>query len=58
MRTTLVIDIRYQLQESDIVVDFAEMHYGKGEENPLDFVRFYSKLEPNRTFQFHFALNV
>jgi len=36
-----------ELQESDIIVDFAEMHYGKKERNPLDFMRFYSKIEPD-----------
>jgi hypothetical protein len=36
------------LQESDIVVSFSLMHFGMKEKNPLDFVRFYSKHDPNR----------
>lgn len=36
------------LQESDIFVSFSIMHYGMKEKNPLDFVRFYSKHDPNR----------
>jgi hypothetical protein len=32
------------------------MHYGKKEKNPLDSVRFYSKLEPNRTL--HLVLDL
>ena len=38
------------LQESDILVNFAQMHFGMKEKNPLDFVRFYSKHDPNRRF--------
>lgn len=37
-----------ELQESDIIVDFSVMHYGMKAENPLDFVKFYSKLDMNR----------
>ena len=40
------------LQESDIVVSFSVMHFGMKEKNPLDFVRFYSKHDPNRRFFF------
>ena len=36
------------LQESDIEVNFSPMHFGMKEKNPLDFVRFYSKHDPNR----------
>jgi deoxynucleoside triphosphate triphosphohydrolase SAMHD1 len=36
------------LQESDIFVSFSMMHFGMKEKNPLDFVRFYSKHDPNR----------
>ena len=36
------------LQESDIFVSLSEMHFGMKEKNPLDFVRFYSKHDPNR----------
>ena len=36
------------LQESDIFVSFSTMHFGMKEKNPLDFVRFYSKHDPNR----------
>ena len=35
------------LVEDDVRVDFPLMHYGMKEKNPLDFVRFYSKREPN-----------
>jgi hypothetical protein len=35
------------LVEDDVRVDFALMHYGMKEKNPLDSVRFYSKREPN-----------
>ena len=36
------------LQESDIIVNYSQMHFGMKEKNPLDFVRFYSKHDPNR----------
>ncbi|KAG5647814.1 hypothetical protein DXG03_007737 [Asterophora parasitica] len=36
------------LKEEDIICDFSLMHYGMKEDNPLDFVRFYSKRQPNR----------
>jgi hypothetical protein len=36
------------LQESDVVVSFSLMHFGMKEKNPLDFIRFYSKHDPNR----------
>ncbi|KAF8164734.1 hypothetical protein B0H34DRAFT_686383 [Crassisporium funariophilum] len=37
------------LEISDVIVDFATMHYGMKEKNPLDFVRFYSKRRPNQS---------
>jgi hypothetical protein len=35
------------LTSNDVVVDFATMHYGMKEKNPLDFIEFYSKHHPN-----------
>jgi hypothetical protein len=35
------------LEESDIIVDFSTRSYGMKEKNPVDFVRFYSKRNPN-----------
>lgn len=35
------------LTEDDVIVDFSLMHYGMKEKNPLDFVKFYSKRNPN-----------
>lgn len=35
------------LTPNDVVVDFATMHYGMKEKNPLDFIEFYSKHHPN-----------
>ena len=35
------------LKPNDVVVDFATMHYGMKEKNPLDFIEFYSKHHPN-----------
>ena len=32
-----------ELEEDDVIVDFCTMHYGMKEENPLRFVKFYSK---------------
>ena len=43
------------LQESDVIVDFSTMHYGMKEKNPLDSVRFYSKLNMNRMCHWSFA---
>lgn len=37
-----------RLEADDVIVDFAVMHYGMWEENPLDHVKFYSKTHPNR----------
>ena len=31
-----------------IIVDFSYIHHGKKEENPLNYVKFYSKRKPNR----------
>ena len=47
------------LQESDIVVSFSLMHFGMMEKNPLNFIRFYSKHDPNRRlffFLYHFFI--
>ncbi|KAF8189702.1 hypothetical protein BJ912DRAFT_925872 [Pholiota molesta] len=37
------------LEESDIIVDFSTRSYGMKEKNPVDFVRFYSKRNPNKS---------
>ena len=44
------------LQESDIVVSFALMHFGMKEKNPLDSVRFYSKHDPTRRLFLHITI--
>jgi hypothetical protein len=31
----------------DVVIDFCVMHFGKGNENPMQNVKFYSKRQPN-----------
>ncbi|EGO30167.1 hypothetical protein SERLADRAFT_358952 [Serpula lacrymans var. lacrymans S7.9] len=36
-----------ELTPEDIIVNLSPMHYGMQERNPLDFVRFYSKRNPN-----------
>ncbi|RDB20331.1 Deoxynucleoside triphosphate triphosphohydrolase SAMHD1 [Hypsizygus marmoreus] len=36
-----------KLRPEDIICDFSIMHYGMGSCNPLDFVKFYSKRNPN-----------
>ncbi|GLB33172.1 putative metal dependent phosphohydrolases with conserved 'HD' motif [Lyophyllum shimeji] len=36
------------LQPNDVICDFSMIHYGMKEENPIDFVRFYSKRHPDR----------
>lgn len=35
------------LTEEHVIVDMASMHYGMQDKNPLDFVKFYSKNNPN-----------
>jgi hypothetical protein len=40
------------LQETDVIIDICLMHHGMKEKNPLDFVRFYSKHDPNRKLFF------
>ncbi|KAF9474606.1 HD-domain PDEase-like protein [Pholiota conissans] len=35
------------LEESDIIVNFSTRSFGMKEKNPVDFVRFYSKRNPN-----------
>ncbi|CAL8367962.1 unnamed protein product [Lota lota] len=39
------------LRPEDLIVNVIRMDYGKGEENPIDHVGFYSKRDPNRAFQ-------
>ena len=36
------------LSPKDVIVDLSPMHYGMKDKNPLDFVKFYSKRNPNR----------
>ena len=36
-----------QLKPSHVAVTCGLLHYGKGEQNPLDEVTFYSKKKPN-----------
>eukprot|EP00057_Strongylocentrotus_purpuratus_P006000 XP_011660474.1 PREDICTED: deoxynucleoside triphosphate triphosphohydrolase SAMHD1-like [Strongylocentrotus purpuratus] len=36
-----------QLKEDDLVVHVVKIDYGKGKENPVDYVRFYSKGDPD-----------
>ncbi|KAJ7775716.1 hypothetical protein DFH07DRAFT_901632 [Mycena maculata] len=43
-------DLR-ELTEDSVIVDHATMHYGMKDENPLDFVRFYSKRNVNLSAQ-------
>lgn len=38
------------LEESDVIVDFSTRSYGMRERNPVDFVRFYSKRNPDSKF--------
>ncbi|KAF9457401.1 hypothetical protein BDZ94DRAFT_233579 [Collybia nuda] len=38
------------LTAHDVIVDFSVMHYGMKEKNPLDFVKFYSKRNPNQGY--------
>jgi hypothetical protein len=35
------------LTKENVIVSFSTMHYGMKEKNPLDFVKFYTKREPN-----------
>ncbi|TDL18439.1 HD-domain/PDEase-like protein [Rickenella mellea] len=41
-------DIIDTLTKEHVIVDIATMHYGMGEKNPMDFVRFYSKVNINQ----------
>ena len=38
-----------ELDAAHVIVDLAHMHYGMGAQNPLNFVKFYSKRTPRRT---------
>ncbi|TFK33680.1 hypothetical protein BDQ12DRAFT_637222 [Crucibulum laeve] len=37
------------LEVKDVIVDFSTMHYGMKEKNPLDYIKFYSKRNPNQS---------
>jgi deoxynucleoside triphosphate triphosphohydrolase SAMHD1 len=37
------------LQAEDIIISFSFMDYGMKDKNPLDFVQFYNKTNPNGT---------
>ncbi|KAI3605683.1 sam domain and hd domain-containing protein 1 [Moniliophthora roreri] len=41
------IDIT-KLKDDDVIVEFTTLHHGMKERNPLDFVKFYSKMNPNK----------
>jgi hypothetical protein len=36
--------------EKDIIVDFSNIHFGRGKDNPMKDVKFYSKRQPNGDF--------
>lgn len=36
-----------ELEPGDVIVDITKMHYGMGDKNPLESVKFYSKQHPN-----------
>jgi hypothetical protein len=40
-------DIADSLDPGHVIVDHSEMHYGMKEKNPLEFVKFYSKRNPD-----------
>jgi deoxynucleoside triphosphate triphosphohydrolase SAMHD1 len=44
------------LTKDDVIADFSLIHYGMKEKNPLDFVKFYSKRNPNREYFLHYLL--
>ena len=37
-----------ELQSDQVIVTLSKMHYGMGDKNPLDCVKFYSKNYPDR----------
>lgn len=37
------------LGAESVIIDLTERHHGMKNENPLDFIRFYSKHNPDRT---------
>ncbi len=39
-----------ELTEDDVIVDFSTMHYGMKDENPLKYVKFYTKRSPTSMF--------
>ncbi|KAF9262499.1 HD-domain/PDEase-like protein [Marasmius fiardii PR-910] len=45
--TSRMNDEEVALEPSDIIVEFTTLHHGMKEKNPLDFVKFYSKYNPN-----------
>lgn len=34
----------------DVIVDMSTMHYGMGARNPLNYIKFYSKHNPNSKY--------
>ncbi|KAF8890397.1 hypothetical protein BD779DRAFT_1704306 [Infundibulicybe gibba] len=40
--------LKSSLEAKDIIVDLSVMHYGMHDKNPLDFVKFYSKSNPDK----------
>ncbi|KAK7043859.1 hypothetical protein VNI00_008024 [Paramarasmius palmivorus] len=38
-----------QLKDADVIVEFSTLHHGMKERNPVDFVKFYSKMNPNKS---------
>lgn len=41
------LDELAELTPDSVIVDHTTMHYGMKEKNPLDFVKFYSKRNPD-----------
>lgn len=44
------------LSAKDVIVDTAGMHYGMKDKNPLDYVKFYSKRDPNGAVVFQVSV--
>lgn len=40
-------DTMKELGSKHVIVDLSPMHYGMGDKNPLEKVKFYSKRNPN-----------
>ena len=47
-----------ELSTQHIIIDEAVLHYGMGENNPIDKVRFYSKRKPHGTRSPYFQINL